>query len=253
MKRSGNHAVVSWLKGQRRFLFFNNVVAISPILRGKEQRPEQENFWRWLARRYHVERMPLSEQLARVPMLGQSLIVSLEDHHPGYQPFHDPKCRIAHAVLLRDPVNLFASRIRRGAIHQGRSPAYPVEFDSNMRRAIELWKAYAREFLGVTNELPNRVGILFDRWFSDIEYRRSISRQLCLKFSDAGLRKVARYGGGSSFDGQDFDADAQKMNVLERHKQLTPEESALLHRVTNEPELVALDRQVKAALLPAAA
>jgi hypothetical protein len=251
LKRSGNHALINWIGGQHSFLFFNNIVKVAPILRGEAQRPEPSNFWEWLARRYHAQRVPCHAQLARIAMLGQSLIVSLEDHEPSYQPFHDPDCPVTHVLLLRDPANLFASRIRKGA--KSTNPAYPYAMNASMRRVIDLWKSHAREFLGITDLLPAKVCISFDRWYSNVEYRRALSRHLGLEFSDAGFGRVTRYGYGSSFDGPWYTSHTRNMKVLDRRKQLNALESSLLESVMRDPELMELDRQVKSALLPVAA
>lgn len=122
-----------------------------------------------------------------------------------------------------------------------------------MRRVIGLWKSHAREFLGISDLLPNKVCISFNRWYSHVEYRRALSRRLGLEFSDTGFARVPRYGRGSSFDGRRYDTYTRKMKVLERHKQLNAFESSLLESVMSDPELMELDRQLKSALLPVAA
>jgi hypothetical protein len=103
--------VINWLKGQQRFFFFfNDVVNVVPVLRGEVERPEAVDFWNWLARRYHAERVPLHRQIARLPMWGQSLIVSLEDHDPAYQPFLDPACHVTHVASQKGVRSLFFRR-----------------------------------------------------------------------------------------------------------------------------------------------
>lgn len=61
--------------------------------------------------------------------------------------------------------------------------------------------------------------IYYDRWCVDAEYRKDICSQLNLKYTNCGFRDVASNGGGSSFDGQDFDGQAHKMNTSERWKE----------------------------------
>ena len=85
---------------------------------------------------------------------------------------------------------------------------------------VDLWIDYAKEYLGETNYLKhNKVCINYNQWFADIEYRREIAEKLQVKFSDAGIDKVTVFGGGSSFEGKQFDGKATSMDVLNRwHK-----------------------------------
>jgi hypothetical protein len=68
-----------------------------------------------------------------------------------------------------------------------------------------------------------KVFVLYDRWFTDESYRKSISEQLGLEFSDKGLNNVMRVGRGrrwgSSFDKMKFQGKAQDMKTTERWKE----------------------------------
>jgi hypothetical protein len=83
-------------------------------------------------------------------------------------------------------------------------------------RFIQRWLAYAREFIGETNFIPNKVCVSYDHWFTDKKYRKKISKQLGLKFSDSGLQGISLAGNGSSFNMMRLDGKAQKMDVLNR-------------------------------------
>jgi hypothetical protein len=200
-----------------------------------------------MARRYRLHYVPLGSQFARIKLRGRSLIVGLEDFEPTYQPFRDPRGRVTQLLLLRDPANLFASRIRRAfQVGSPNLPSFPREFNAVMRQSVELWKTCANEFLGLTNDLSNKVGVYFDRWFIDPDYRRLLCQQLDLPSTDAGLGIVSDHGGGSSFDGTRLDGDSQNMRVLDRFKQLTDEESSLLQKVLDDPELIVLGQRINA-------
>jgi hypothetical protein len=83
----------------------------------------------------------------------------------------------------------------------------------------DMWIEYAKEFLEETSYLSNnKVVINYNLWFSDISYRQKISAALNLEFSDAGLNYVSSYGGGSSFEQQNFTGNAQQMDVTNRWK-----------------------------------
>ena len=80
----------------------------------------------------------------------------------------------------------------------------------------QTYKNRARFFL--KNYLKhNKICINYNQWFFDIEYRQKIAKKLQMEFSDAGIDIVLGLGGGSSFDGKQFDGQATSMNVLNRY------------------------------------
>jgi len=103
----------------------------------------------------------------------------------------------------------------------------------------ELWKTYAHEYLRSTQHLPEIIPWNYNRWFVDLEYRKSLSAALGLEFTDAGKEVVGRWG--SSFDDRRFDGSASRMKVLERWNKLkqNPDYLDLF-----DEELVELSRQI---------
>jgi hypothetical protein len=90
---------------------------------------------------------------------------------------------------------------------------------------VTIWKQYANQVLGLKDYFDNKcVGITYDKWAVDAAYRDTIRKQLTTKFGwetsneDVGVNRVARGGGGSSFDTMDFDGNAQEMKVTARWK-----------------------------------
>lgn len=84
---------------------------------------------------------------------------------------------------------------------------------------VDMWIYYAREYLGETDCLNNnKIGVNYNRWTTDIDYRHEIASQLKLDFSDAGIDDVKSEGGGSSFDQTSFQGKASQMDVLNRWK-----------------------------------
>jgi hypothetical protein len=63
--------------------------------------------------------------------------------------------------------------------------------------------------------LKNIIVFNFDEWFSSEDYRKKLSDQLGLEYSDEGVNNVIRTV-GSSFDGMRLAKEAQKMKVLDR-------------------------------------
>ena len=162
-------------------------------------------------------------------------MVSLEDHHLSVVPFKNPTCTVNNILILRDPYNLFSSRIRRASLVN--HPAYPRERGEAMNRVVSLWKEHAREYLGITNILRNKICIYFNTWFSDKTYRREISNSLGLKFSDQGYSDVSKKGGGSSFDRTKYDGKSHMMDVLNRKGLLTDDELEFLELITDDNEI----------------
>ena len=228
MKRSGNHALVNWLQPQLDAAFFNNLVPLGPLLRGRPM-PAPEDYARWRATHGAPSRV----------------LASLEDHDLALFPFTAVDAPLRRLLAVRMPDQLFASRIRKAFVVD--MPAYPREDGPVLRRAMALWKQHARCLLGDAAAYPGRVAILFDRWFTDADYRAAIARALGVTFDDRGFGRVGAEGGGSSFDGTRFDGDAAKMAVTDRVAALAPHERALLDVVLADPDIAALHAALQAA------
>ena len=110
-------------------------------------------------------------------------------------------------MVLRDPYNWAASGYRKG---------HPI---SELR--VGLWMKYARQATGEVDYFgigdDARV-VLYNHWFSDVDYRKEIAEWLDLPFTDEGLLVVPPFGLGSSFDLRSYNGRAQEMQVLDRWK-----------------------------------
>ena len=115
-----------------------------------------------------------------------------------------PSRRRIELVILRDPFNLFASRLRMGcALSPGVAP--------------RMWKQHARAArVGGVSLRPERKVVLYNRWISDWTYRSDLAEYLGLAFTDDGFHSVSACGGGSSFDGTSFDGQAGAMHTDQR-------------------------------------
>ncbi|MEZ5583588.1 MAG: hypothetical protein R3F37_13335 [Candidatus Competibacteraceae bacterium] len=127
--------------------------------------------------------------------------------------------RRRHDVLiLRDPFNLLASKLKwaYGIVDR---PSKPTIED--VRKARDLWKVYAREYLGETSFLRDRVNISYNHWFAERDYRDHLAAEFGFENRDMGVREVAKWGptlSQDSFDGLKYEGRAQEMKVLERWK-----------------------------------
>jgi hypothetical protein len=233
MKRSGNHAIANWLIPQLGCVYFNNVIPLGAVLRGKPI-PAPQPFKQWHKARQREHARPLPR-----------LLVTLEDHDLGLTPFSDRVPGLCRLLVLRSARQMLSSRIRKA--FRVDMPAYPRSDGAVLQRAIGLWKQHVRCYLEGDDAYPGRIAILFDAWFNDREYRASISAALDVAFDDTGYGRVSGEGGGSSFDGVDFDGRAHLMSVADRDLHLDAHERALLDAVFRDRELVELERAVVAA------
>jgi hypothetical protein len=104
-------------------------------------------------------------------------------------------------LMLRDPFNTFASRLRNIQNHRTNDV---LDIASVNRIRPALWKQYAREFLD-PRYLPHAVRLNFNVWYASVNYRRYISEQLGWTFTDQGFGSTNgwRFSRGSSFGERD--------------------------------------------------
>lgn len=195
LRRSGNHAIIHWIINQHQsdYIFENKI------------------------KPFDLPSMYKGEKKDKVSLS----IYSYEDVHLSYV-FSNCMKKVKernniqikkqiNVLILRNPFNLFASRVKSGKEGIG-----SISFS-----AQDLWIAYAKEFLGITHYMgKNKVVINYDLWFEDTEYRKGIAESMGLQFSDKGKESVPDFGGGSSFDNLTFNNRATEMKVNDRWKLL---------------------------------
>lgn len=189
MSRSGNHAIVRWLTSHWEeagyAVFFQNNVS-----------------WTFLQ---HLEFL-MGE---RDRESKKVLLVSLEDLNAVVDERMGSLTRMAdhNILLMRDPLNLFASRIeglgpdrglffRDGADERERTLA-ATEVMRSLPRQMDNYINHWREFSRQTSLLSNKVCVSYNDWVMHGEYRRRIVEGLGLSFSDSGYMTRV----DSSFDG----------------------------------------------------
>lgn len=147
-----------------------------------------------------------------------------------------------YMLVLRDPFNNFASKYR-WAIN---GTMWTPQMEWVTGELPELWKSYAKEFLGRADFMPApKVFINYNRWFTDDKYRDEIARRLGLISADKGLAEVAKWGPntwGDSFDNLDFEGRANEMKVLERWRYFANDK--VFQDLFRDPELLGLSEEI---------
>jgi hypothetical protein len=235
MRRSGNHAIINWIWKQQGdgVMHLNNL-------------PVRYNPYRFLYEYFPTERY--GNESRREFSKKDLLIYSYEDK--TLEAIADAKFEKKHdlyfgksfkrydIIILRDPFNMYASRLKMKYERQQQSRHNIRETERlTSEESIETWLSYAKEFLGESNYLKNnKVCINYNSWCIDVEYRKKLTEQLDLEFSDAEFNRVKGAGGGSSFDGLNMRYEGSKMKVGERWKVMA--EDPLFINMIKNPTLL---------------
>lgn len=244
LQRSGHHAVINWILAQ----------CDSPKCLLNHVKPGANPLSTF--RKDSTFEGVTPEQLAGPHIPLECLIFNYEDHalpsifQPAFTDHREhwlgtPRYR-RDLLILRDPYNFFASRLKwsygnkyPGGTH---SLVKPIARD----KLVALWKSYARQFIAGLDDTTAMIPISYNRWFMDEDYRRQLAGTLQLSFTDAGLQEVARWGPnlwpGNSFDGLNYDGNAQKMEVMDRWRQFLDDELYL--SLFRDPEVHELSRAI---------
>lgn len=190
--RSGHHAIINWLCRQSiPSLYFNNCAPGSETLLG----------------------IPYVYTHEKISTASRSLLVDndyrLIIYNFSNQFFRELEDKdMDMIIVVRDAYNFVASRKKR--------------LPKNIKRGIDLWKDHVKTCL---EKRTNVIDINYNKWFSDIDYRKQIANKLDITFTDAGINDIPDIMKGSSFDMMEFNGRAQQMNILERWKHYKDDES----------------------------
>ncbi len=248
LQRTGNHAIINWLYSQysEPKCYLNGVEAgLNPFITFSKKgtvRQFDKNFYKKI--HINAERFGFFSRKAL-------LIYYFEDDpleqvfSDRFERYHDrwvgASAKRFDVLVLRDPFNLFASRIGReeGAGGQKLSFGSPGEREL----LISLWKNYAREFLGETSfARHNKVIVNYNRWFSDKSYRAELAAVFGLTLEKDKVDEVLAVGGGSSFDRTSYDSNASEMKVLERWRNF--KDDAFFRGLFKDEELLVFSRRI---------
>jgi len=199
LQRSGNHAVINWILKQCKsnYLFFNDVDPVDPLSRSRivEESCNSNEVGCLL---YSYEDRLLN-------------VISSAKFYPKVNTYNTKIKKRYDVLVIRDPFNLFASRLKHSAV-----PTDTSLYISGLSTP-NLWITYAKEYLNETSYLNNnKVVINYNRWCISESYRREIANALELNFTDSGFHEITKYGQGSSFDKTAFNGNANMMNTDSR-------------------------------------
>ncbi len=274
IRRSGNHAVIGWIFdnypgvvihcndiNQKYCKKINEINQIDPYICFGNIHLKGVNYWtckqkilgliknlitRNKTLGFSIKDPLLKKESIRYIKHKDCLILSYEDRHLAQVcsvQFESQRESLLgqsekryDILLLRDPYNLFASLMKAKFI----SP-------KNKQYYVDLWKEYAREYIGETNNLSQtKIVINYNQWFSDIEYRNNLSKKLEFQALNTTYKKVPSFGKGSSFSGTEFNNNAQEMPVLDRWKYF--KDDAFYKEILADAELVNLSEQIFGAI-----
>ena len=220
MRRSGHHAVGNWIIGQLNAAsVYINSVKFHPLYRT----------WSFNQAIYFNNRLEVEKEKKQYQIFGKVkgdyILTGIEDE--GLQTVENFPINLTHEkpkqtykiIVLRDAFNLWASRIKRKdifALKDTKRNHYREDLYGS--QAVDVWTGHANEFL----KDSDYICVNFNQWFSDVEYRKELSKKLGLVFSDEGKNVVSPIGGGSSFDKINFNHNAEEMEVLNRYKYYLP-------------------------------
>ncbi len=197
MKRSGQHAIIDWITThtqgpilhvnnplyERDCRFYHNVAPLLAKTDGSDDR--------WINKSLYIFNVEDGD-LTKHPKL-------VEKNLPIRKRVPCLKCgpseRVVNILVVRDPANLWASRIR--VVDQQKKN--PKEWLG--AGALQKYRHYLREILNQTNYLGHeRVIVHFDRWTAEEACRLEIGRHLGLTGAfQEQYEKISQFGGGSSF------------------------------------------------------
>jgi len=222
MCRTGQHGIIAWMKAQL------------------EKAGESVHFENDVGVRFGLNKKMAIHDYPEASVL----MYNYED--PDLKSLHDASkeqelredVEYKDVLIMRDPFNQFASRLKYSYSSIIKRSWKDSKIQENF---IQMWKNHAREFLGQTQHLTrNPVCISFNKWFSDIEYRRALSESLKIPFSDEGLDI---HGTESSFDNIKVQTPgARKMTVLYRWRDVQNE--SIYRKIFQDKELIRLSNLI---------
>jgi len=227
VQRTGQHAIVIWLIGHFNNVCFRNSIPPKYDIRGKVRLVTPP--WAYFDIKERDFKWETIKKESYIRPNQDAIIFGTEYIYPRLELNDDIEC-FKKKMVKKYKVDAFSRRqdyvmvIRSPWNHLASVLGWKTRwYLKKKERFIACWNVAAEEYLGITDVLPKpKTFVNFDKWFAEKKYRKKISKQLGLNFSDDGLNIVMPMGWGkkgSSFDTMKYNGTAQKMPVLDRWKE----------------------------------
>jgi hypothetical protein len=112
-------------------------------------------------------------------------------------------------ILLRSPHNHLAS------ILKSKAKRFMVEGSDHYLGFLDLWLPYAEEALCITDYIPNKVVVLFDKLVSSRNYRESVSAALGIPYTEDCMNFIGK-NIGSSFETYGYNPEWWTANIYKK-------------------------------------
>lgn len=201
MRRSGNHAVIMWMMRAAQagmpeadHVFLNNCkIAENAYRLQSDFRPPEysDDEYRRIRKRRNRAYLPTG-----------FLVRSYEDYDLAQfrtsenEAYYGGSERRLSAVIIRDPLNLFASRLKVGYVDT-KSPL----------SLVDMYLDHASALLATADEFP----ILYNQWLVSEKYRDDLLSRLHICGADLPSDKAESFGPGSSFTGRGAELDRKQL------------------------------------------
>ncbi len=188
MRRNGQHAIINWIASQAKgkVCFLNNVTPyLNPFI------CHNPNLLEEYQKEYDIRKEAQGEWRDKDYLIynyedfGVSVLDGIDN-----EKFVGKSASRKKVLILRDPYNSFASRLRW--FRKGFWIDI-LSFDS-----VYKWITYAQKFL---EDSPDVIGINYNLWVLEETYRKQIAQRLELEFTDEGYNSKI---GASTFGDSDF-------------------------------------------------
>jgi len=228
VSRSGNHAIINWIKSHFKNCFFINNVDI-----------DKSDFNSIVPRRrlqYHNEQM----ESFRTTSGDKSLILSYENRRVldwNKSSFNLNPHQTYRFIIIRDFYNLMAS-VCKSFDQRARFHGKKMKVRKRVLKHKQRWIDNVQYVLSN----PKDHFIFYNKWVTSLEYRIQISHSFNKDNNDEEFYKVANYNGGSSFDGMKYKNHPEEMDVLNRYEAMS--DHPLMVEICNDPLCRDLNHQL---------
>lgn len=235
LRRTGHHAVLAWLQDcyQAKGLTTHHENSVFNKHLGWELHspdPDPQDVWQAAAQANVL--IANYEDVAYRSRNTSPVYNALQTENTGL-PARD-------TVVVRDWYNMVASRLKYIADAEAIN-RYTITAALDWPTVASRWVDHAATLIEVPQDTSSFVGISYNRWLTDREYRESLAVNYGLLNSDTTLDTVSAFGLGSSFDGLDKNGNAKTMNLLQRWQDLRTDELKTEYLTAIDAGGIALD------------